>query len=131
MSVGSWDPGAGAPITIDQGSLQAFIAHARDERLLHLAESLSSDQLSQLPQLMQQDVEVWTSACAELADDDLLHLIRFFTVAETLPGCEAAEKSPVIPIAKLLRKRGQRIDKDLLQWIRASNPNRFLPYGPL
>ena len=58
-------------------------------------------------------------------------LIRFFAVAENLPGWEAGAESPVIPLAKVLRKRGVRLDKELLQWIREVNENRFLPYGPL
>jgi hypothetical protein len=52
-------------------------------------------------------------------------------VAENLPGWEAGADSPVIPLAKILRQRGARLDKPLLQWLREVNKNRYLPYGPL
>ncbi len=80
---------------------------------------------------MKVDHNAWQKAADTLSDDELLHLIRFFAVAENLPGWEAQEKSPVIPLAKNLRKRGVRLDKALLQWLREVNNNRFLPYGPL
>jgi hypothetical protein len=31
----------------------------------------------------------------------------------------------------MLRQRGERLDKPLLQWLRTVNDNRYLPYGPL
>jgi len=37
----------------------------------------------------------------------------------------------VIPLAKVLRTRGARLDKAFLQWLRQVSDNRFLPYGPL
>ena len=73
----------------------------------------------------------WLEAAETRPDEDLLDLIRFFAVAENLPGWEAGEKSPVIPLAKALRKRGTRLDKDLLRWLREVSDNRYLPYGPL
>jgi len=65
--------------------------------------------------------------------DNLFRGYRNFSlaVAENLPGWEAGQQSPVIPLAKVLRTRGQRLDRDLLQWLREVNDNRFLPYGPL
>ena len=80
---------------------------------------------------MQTEHSAWLAATQSMTEDDLLHLIRFFAVAENLPGWEAGAKSPVIPLAKSLRKRGARLDKPLLQWLREVNDNRFLPYGPL
>ena len=96
-----------------------------------LKELISGDESQILSGLMDQDPSGWLSATAALPDDDLLHLIRFFTMAENLPGWEAGEKSPVIPLTKTLRKRGTRLDKDLLSWMKSVNNNRFLPYGPL
>ena len=84
-----------------------------------------------LPALMKIDHNTWRAAAEPLPDDDLLHLIRFFAVAENLPGWEAGADSPVIPLAKILRQRGARLDKPLLQWLREVNDNRYLPYGPL
>ena len=80
---------------------------------------------------MHLDASHWDQVAASHSDDDLLHLIRFFTLAENLPGWEAGETSPVIPLAKTLRQRGMKLDKELLRWIRSVNNNRYLPYGPL
>ncbi|HEY6132205.1 MAG TPA: hypothetical protein VIV27_09305, partial [Halioglobus sp.] len=81
--------------------------------------------------LMTIDYDGWCAATGSLPDGDLIHLIRFFAVAENLPGWEAGTKSPVIPLAKMLRQRGVRLDKTLLLWLREVNDNRYLPYGPL
>ena len=80
---------------------------------------------------MKLDHELWQNASESMSDDDVLHLLRFFAVAENLPGWEAGAESPVIPLARTLRKRGQRLDKDLLRWLREVSENRYLPYGPL
>ena len=77
------------------------------------------------------DHDAWLNAAEALSDDELRHLIRFFAVAENLPGWEAGERSPVIPLARTLRRRGERLERELLQWLREVNDNRFLPYGPL
>jgi hypothetical protein len=99
--------------------------------LEQLEQQLGGDESQVLSGLMKVDHSAWQKAASTLSDDDLLHLIRFFAVAENLPGWEAQEKSPVIPLAKSLRKRGVKLDKALLQWLREVNSNRFLPYGPL
>jgi hypothetical protein len=80
---------------------------------------------------MHLDASHWNQVAESHSDDDLLQLVRFFTVAENLPGWEAGETSPVIPLARTLRQRGVKLDRDLLVWIRATNNNRYLPYGPL
>lgn len=133
MSLGSWDPQADAAahdISIEPDTLQRLAAYSRDGQLEQLEQLLGADS-QRLAGLMQLDHGLWQQAAGELTDDELLHLIRFFAMAENLPGWEAGEKSPVIPLAKVLRKRGQRLDKELLLWLRQVNQNRFLPYGPL
>ena len=134
MSLGSWDPGADATaphLQIEPATLSRFIGYSRDEQLSQLEQLISGDENQMLAGLMQIDHSAWLAAAESLPEEDLLHLIRFFAVAENLPGWEAGPKSPVIPLAKTLRKRGARLDKALLQWLREVNENRFLPYGPL
>ena len=80
---------------------------------------------------MRLDSADWQAAAVDLSDAQLLCLIRFLCVAENLAGWEAGEHSPVITLARALRVRGTRLDKDLLRWIRSVSDNRFLPYGPL
>ena len=61
----------------------------------------------------------------------LVGWLRALTLAEeTIAGCEAGAKSPVIALARLLRARGDYPD-DLTPWIKQVSSNRFLPYGSL
>jgi len=134
MSLGSWDPTAESAshnIEIETTTLERFINYSRADQLMQLEQLIAGDDNQVLSGLMQIEHSAWLAAAQSLSDDELLHLIRFFAVAENLPGWEAGANSPVIPLAKALRKRGVRLDKPLLQWLREVNDNRFLPYGPL
>jgi hypothetical protein len=134
MSLGTWDPNAD---TVDSTAplhtalLRRLIDYDQEDLLPQLEQLLSEDDKQRLAGLMKVDHNVWQAAAESLPEDDLLHLIRFFAVAENLPGWEAGADSPVIPLAKVLRQRGARLDKSLLQWLREVNDNRYLPYGPL
>jgi len=134
MSLGSWDPtaeSASRNIEIENTTLDRFINYSRADQLTQLDQLITGDENQALSGLMQIEHSAWLAAAQDLSEDELLHLIRFFAVAENLPGWEAGANSPVIPLAKSLRKRGVRLDKTLLQWLRDVNDNRFLPYGPL
>jgi hypothetical protein len=134
MSIGSWDPTADAEshnIHIEAATLARLVELSKNDQLGQLKELIADDENQILSGLMDQDPSGWLTAAESLPDDDILHLIRFFAMAENLPGWEAGEKSPVIPLAKTLRKRGARLDKELLTWLKSVNDNRFLPYGPL
>ncbi|MFT4823876.1 MAG: hypothetical protein ACI9DH_000155 [Halioglobus sp.] len=134
MSLGSWDPAADAAaqnIHVEPATLARFIALSETDKLDQLEELISGAESQELSGLMKLDADVWTDAAQTLSEDETLHLLRFFAMAENLPGWEAGDQSPVIPLAKSLRKRGVRLDKELLKWLRSVNDNRFLPYGPL
>ena len=134
MSLGSWDPKLGVTDStqlLQPSLLQRLIDFDRHDNLSQLEQLLSDDDKQRLAPLMKLDHSLWLDAAQPLAEAGLLHLIRFFAVAENLPGWEAGAKSPVIPLARTLRQRGARLDKSLLQWLREVNDNRFLPYGPL
>ena len=65
----------------------------------------------------------------QLKDDDLISLVRLFTLLERdLSGWDAGSKSPVIPLVKLLKARGS-FDPALRKWIKANTSNRYLPHG--
>lgn len=133
MSLGSWDPDAdkaAASIEISVAQLQEFIGWSRNDQLNQL-ESLLGYRSQSLSGLMHLQSEVWHAPLADLSDDELLHLLRFFAVAESTPGWEAGAQSPVIPIAKTLRQRGNKLERETLLWLREVNSNRYLPYGPL
>ena len=134
MSLGSWDPKVASQSTellLESALLRRLIAYSDEEKLAQLEQLLSADEKQRLAGLMKIDPLIWQTAAESLLENDLLHLIRFFAVAENLPGWEAGATSPVIPLAKILRKRGVRLDKSLLQWLREVSDNRYLPYGPL
>ena len=134
MSLGSWDPKVEARSTellLESDLIHRLIAYSHDEQLAQLEQLLNANDKQRLAGLMKIDPLIWQTAAEPLLENDLLHLIRFFAVAENLPGWEAGATSPVIPLAKILRQRGVRLDKSLLQWLREVNDNRYLPYGPL
>ena len=134
MSLGSWDPKIEARSTellLESDLLHRLIAYSDEEKLAQLEQLLSTTDKQRLAGLMKIDPLIWQTAAEPLLENDLLHLIRFFAVAENLPGWEAGATSPVIPLAKILRQRGVRLDKSLLKWLREVNDNRYLPYGPL
>ncbi len=134
MSIESWDPATEAKahtLTLKPSVLARLIAYSAEDQLEQLSKQITGDELQVLAGLMKVEHEAWQKAAQGLTDDELLNLIRFFAVAENLPGWEAQEKSPVIPLAKALRNRGVKLEKSLLQWLRQVSNNRFLPYGPL
>jgi hypothetical protein len=134
MAIGSWDPdnqAATAELTLDASTLTTVLTLAETAPLDDLEQHISPQQSERLCGVMRFSTTDWDAAAIDLSDAQLLSLIRFFCVAEKLPGWEAGEHSPVIPLARALRVRGKRLDKDLLRWIRSVSDNRFLPYGPL
>ena len=134
MTLGTWDPNiqsSSSELLLDTELLNRLIAYDRDDVLSKLDELLDDADKQRLAGLMKLDHGRWQAAAGALSEGELIHLIRFFAVAENLPGWEAGADSPVIPLAKSLRQRGVRLDKPLLQWLRDVNDNRFLPYGPL
>lgn len=134
MSLGTWDPSLtanNAENLLSAETLDRLIGYDRENQLQQLGELLSTDEQQRLAALMKVDHDAWQGVAEPLADAAVIHLLRFFAVAENLPGWEAGAQSPVIPLARILRKRGARLDKPMLQWLREVNDNRFLPYGPL
>lgn len=80
--------------------------------------------------LMQLSEDVWQVA-NDFSDEELVQLIRFFTLAEMqLEGWAGGKKSPVIYLVRILRQRGS-FDTSLRRWIKANTDNRYLPYGSL
>ena len=134
MSLGSWDPTIESSNTaqlLQPDALRRFIDYDRGDQLEDLPQLLSEEEKQLYAGLMKVDHTAWRATAEPLPDAELIHLIRFFAVAENLPGWEAGAESPVIPLAKILRKRGTRLEKTLLAWLREVSDNRYLPYGPL
>lgn len=83
--------------------------------------------------IMKQPKEFWlTTASERLSEESIISLIKFFTLAEMqYPQWRADELSPVIGLTKGLKRKGGKIDRELLTWIKTENDNKFLPNGPL
>ena len=134
MTIGSWDPEAGAPLTdtsLDLALLDMLADYSRQDKLGTLGQAIPEAEQQRLAGIMTIDHGQWREVALAADSETLLHAIRFLAVAENLPGWEAGAASPVIPLAKILRERGDRLDKAQLLWLREVSQNRFLPYGPL
>ena len=123
MGIGTWEPKQ--PADFSRENLESLVG-ALDGDSVSLAPEVAAANAV----LMQQDAGAW--AGAEGFDEDFLqNLIRFFTLAEgQVAGWEAAKRSPVIPLVRLLKAR-DAFDDDLRRWIKAHTDNRYLPYGSI
>lgn len=128
MSVEPFDPGALA-LALDASVVSELLraaARLDDERF-----GLTADRVAALSGVAKHGEQAdWQQAAAGLDSASLIALIRFFTLAERLPGWESGARSPVIPLARTLKARGAYPD-ELTAWIKARTGNRFLPYGSL
>jgi hypothetical protein len=135
MSVGAWTPEGletKTTATINPQVLPALAAISENEALDNIAGHLSAEQIIEYRSWMKVDIASWQEAATELNQDQLIHLIRFFTIAEMqLEGWEAGNDSPVIALNKLLKKSGGRLDKETLMWMRENSNNRFIPNGAI
>ncbi len=129
MSTGSWIPeGEKSSLNLPGQALLASWASHDEDTIGQL------DEVSQraLKSTINAGVDNWQPHLENCDSDTLLGLLRFFTLLEMAhPHLRADKHNPAIACAKLLRKRGNSLDKELLQWIRSVSDNRFLPYGPL
>jgi hypothetical protein len=92
---------------------------------------LDRERIGALAALARHDEKVdWRQAAEGLDSEQIVALAKLFTLAERLPGWEAGARSPVIPLAAVLKARGDYPD-DLTAWIKGHTDNRFLPYGSL
>ena len=127
MTVGGWEPVS-----------RTFLNEEVLNRLLRAASAVDSDDFGLAPKetakysaLMQMELSVWRPLIEMLNDEELIRLLKFFTLAEQrLKGWHAGANSPVIALAKLLRERSA-YPQTLTQWIRENSNNRFIPHGSL
>ncbi len=139
MTTGVWDPNASSSsqehtnnYQLDADFLKRIINTVNIDEPQSINNLLSEDELKEHRDIMLLPKETWFSTLENFNNEELIALIRFFTLAEVqFTNWQAEERSPVIWIAKLLRKRKHAIHKDLLIWIKNNNKNKFLPFGAL
>tara|TARA_B100000767_G_scaffold159325_1_gene149493 strand:- start:1409 stop:1813 length:405 start_codon:yes stop_codon:yes gene_type:complete len=131
MTIGSWDPSdKKTPVddTVDCDLLKRLLAAVNDLPC-ELADALSSTDLQQT-HIIKASPSAWHHAINELSNQELVSLIQFFTLVEMqLPNWTAGAQSPAILINKALRKRGEKLNKETLLWIKKNTDNRFIPNG--
>jgi len=132
MTTGTWDPSSKAStldVSIDPALLQRFLVLAENDQLSDLEKQIDKPDRSQYS-IMQADLTAWKKALNDYSEAQLIALIRFFTLVEmALPEWTAGAKSPVISINKILKRRGHKLDKAMLLWIKQNSDNRFIPNG--
>lgn len=129
-SINEWSPDLDKGTTIDMGFLRRAISISSEDKLNDIKSEIDQDVISQYAPYMRLDMKPWQIATEHMSFDEVVHLIYFFTVAEVqLPGWEAADKSPVIWLFKILKQRKTPLDKAVVKWIKSHSNNRFLPYG--
>ena len=134
MGTGVWEPTAKreSDYSIDIAFLKSVIRIMNTLTNDDISSVLTKEEIVKHQAIMLQPKEQWLAISEKLTSDDLITLLRFFTLAEVIyPNWQAEDKSPVISLTKLLRQRGNKMDKSLLKWIEANNPNKFVPYGYL
>jgi len=135
-TVDTWDPNQKNDVdntaNIDLDALMRLAKISHNGQLDQLSQALSSDEISDHRHLMKQHKEEWFKISPDLEQHTIVHLVRFFTIAEAqLPGWEAGSKSPVIWLCRELKKRGAFPNAELIAWIKDNTDNKFLPYGNL
>jgi hypothetical protein len=139
MNTEMWDPNANTSSNIDSNNyrldndfLRIIINTSKIDDSSHFKSLLTENEIRKHRDIMFLTKEVWFEALENFNEDELIALIHFFTLAEVhFSNWHAEDKSPVISIAKLLRKRKHSLSKELLIWIKNNNKNKFLPFGPL
>lgn len=135
MSLGNWNPEDGSEhlvYKIDPGVLAQCSAFAATGNWAALPTWEKASLPGNACQMMKLDAAQWHPLLDELDETTLLDLARFFTVAEQLlPHWHGGDKSPVIWIARLLKKRGTPLSREMVLWIKGNSDNRFLPNGPI
>ncbi len=127
MSVGVWDPG-GKATTITVKELSTLLVAIESANFDDLAASLPETVVQSGGRWMKHEAEAFKAA-ADLDNNQLELLIRFFTLAEMqLANWEAGKTNPVIYLVKELKQR-EAFYPELRKWIKANTDNRFLPNG--
>ena len=125
---GFWTPAEQAPPDLE--TLRRLAAQVPAE-IDDAGAVIGEDERPRLSAWMHQPRDVWMPLAETLNDEELLALVRLFTLAEMqFSGWRGDNSSPVIAFARTLRQRGAW-PAEMTAWIRGNSDNRFLPYGSL
>ncbi len=133
MAIGTWEPEQNKPR--DQNALtsellERAIAASVEDRLEQMTSEFDTDEQTQLSEAMRDTEDRWLRAVEELSSAHVYHLMRFLTIAEmTFKDLELGPRSPIIWLNKLLKKRGEPLQREQVLWIKSNTRNRYLPNG--
>jgi len=83
-------------------------------------------------QLMRQSHTFWYSISESLDDEQIVALIKTFTIAEkVIHGWKAGSVSPVVWLFRKLKERTNSDQKKLFNWIIDNTDNVYLPTGSM
>ncbi len=133
MAISTWEPNQQPPQ--DNSLLSAeFLERAakisQQNQLEQLEQLFDATEQASYSAVMRHSQQQWTSAVDTLDCATIYHVMRFLTVAEmTFSEWEVGAQSPVIWLNKLLKRRGEPLQKDQVLWIKSNTRNRYLPNG--
>lgn len=131
MAVGSWTPSGDNSVKLDESVLKRWLIVA-EQGLEDLNSQMKAEDISNYSHWMTLDKGPWVAVATTFSNEELLLLMKFFTVAEEqLSGWQAGAKSPVVWLGKVLKTRNAFPDTEFIGWIKAHTNNRFLPYGDI
>ncbi len=124
MTVNSFDPSAEkAPIPPELPGRLLALNTSSDALELSDHDAMEFGKYATHPQ--------WAEAAEKFGDDEVVRLIRVFTLGEMrYAGWQAGDKSPVIALVRILKER-EAYTKELGAWIKSHTTNRYLPHGSL
>lgn len=133
MAVNTFDPqqvdpaGSSSPLDTALIDQAVRLAGALSETNLEL--SLTQEEVAAMGPLIVHPA--WSEQAEELPADQLVALIRLFTLGEgQFSSWRAGAKSAVIKLVRALKVR-KEMPPELTAWIKAHSDNRFLPHGDL
>ena len=131
MSLGTWTPNTEKKaLDINANDINQFIPLGNENDVSTSVTTLTDEQLHLLTTLVKQERDFWQQAAETLTAENIICLIRFFTLVEEQHSqLTTGNNSPVITLNKMLKQRKTPLSKEMLQWIKTNSSNRFLPNG--
>lgn len=122
--VQKWDPTLHVLGCSDRKLLNQVATQVSVDRL-----ALTDQQLKSLQTIDGVAQRAWLAFAMDKRDEELVNWIKVLTLCpELYSGFVQGASSPVIPLVRVLRRRGT-FSPDLRTWIKQHSRNRFLPYG--
>ena len=130
MNTKFWNPKSIDHLAIiDESLLKRFLEISINGDLSNISNEINPTDIGKF-NILNNEEHIWIKALKNFKSKDLMHLIKFFTLIEMqLPEWKCEEKSPVIKINKVLKERGEKIEKNLLIWMKKNSTNRYIPNG--